>query len=115
MSSIRLPQDRTIPGHGDIILIIDDDPANRDFLHDTLVRKGFTSVVAADGKEGLNLAQKLLPAVITLDIMMPHMDGWQLLAALKLDPDTHDIPIILVTIGGRKNSGVCPERFRISH
>jgi signal transduction histidine kinase/CheY-like chemotaxis protein len=105
LSSTRPPPDRAIPCHGDTILIIDDDQANRDLLHDILVRKGFTSVVAADGKEGLDLAHKLQPAVITIDVMMPHIDGWQLLSALKLDPDTYHIPVILVTIAKDRTQG----------
>jgi CheY-like chemotaxis protein len=70
-----------------------------------LTRKGFTSILVADGKDGLEMAHKLHPAVITLNLMMPHMDGWQLLAALKLDPDTQDIPVILVTLGEDRTQG----------
>jgi len=105
LSTTHPPQELIIPGHDNTILIIGDDPANRDLLNNMLVGKGFTSIVAADGKEGLELARKLLPGVITLDVMMPKMDGWQLLAALKLDPDTQYIPVILVTIGEDRTQG----------
>jgi CheY-like chemotaxis protein len=57
------------------------------------------------GEEGLRLAKELLPAVITLDVMMPGMDGWAVLAALKADPDPDDIPVIMVTIIDQKNMG----------
>jgi len=57
------------------------------------------------GQEGLRLAKELLPAVITLDVMMPGMDGWAVLSALKADPDLADIPVIMVTIVDQKNMG----------
>ena len=60
---------------------------------------------AAGGEEGLRLAKQLRPAAITLDIMMPHMDGWGVLIRLKNDPITLDIPVVLVTIMDNKNLG----------
>ena len=105
LSTTRPLQEQAISGHDDTILIIDNDQANRELLQNTLVGKGFTSIVTTDVKEGLELARKLLPALITLDVMMPKMDGWQLLAALKLDQDTQDIPVILVTIGEDRTQG----------
>jgi CheY-like chemotaxis protein len=62
--------------------------------------------VAADGKDVLEMAHVLRPVVITLDVMMPHVDGWQLLVALKLDPDMQDIPVILVTLGEGRTKGL---------
>jgi CheY-like chemotaxis protein len=62
--------------------------------------------VSADGgEEGLRLAGELRPDVITLDAMMPGMDGWAVLAALKADPDVSDIPVIMLTIVDDKNLG----------
>jgi hypothetical protein len=59
----------------------------------------------SSGEEGLGLARKLHPDVITLDIMMPGMDGWAVLSALKRDPSTEPIPVVMVTIVDDKNLG----------
>jgi CheY-like chemotaxis protein len=61
--------------------------------------------VAADGKRGLELAKQLKPAVITLDVMMPSLDGWSVLTALKADPATAEIPVIMLTIVDDKQMG----------
>ena len=61
--------------------------------------------VAADGQRGLELAKELQPAVITLDVMMPGMDGWSVLTTLKADPATAGIPVIMLTIVDDKNMG----------
>ena len=63
-----------------------------------LATKGFEVVTASTGEEGLRLAHALQPAVITLDVMMPQMDGWAVLRALKADPELRDIPVIMVTM-----------------
>jgi len=61
--------------------------------------------VATGGRTGFELAKQLKPAVITLDVMMPHMDGWSVLTALKADPATADIPVIMLTIVDDKQMG----------
>jgi CheY-like chemotaxis protein len=63
-----------------------------------LQRSGFRVVTAADGIEALRCARELRPAAITLDIMMPGVDGWTVLAAFKGDPQLADIPVVLVSI-----------------
>ena len=68
------------------MLIIDDDPTIRDLLRRFLSKEGFGVASAASGAQGLELARQLKPAVITLDVMMPGMDGWAVLSALKADP-----------------------------
>jgi CheY-like chemotaxis protein len=70
-----------------------------------LERQGFDVVTAADGLEGLALARERHPVAITLDIMMPGVDGWTVLAAIKGDPGLADIPVILVTIVDEKHRG----------
>ena len=90
---------------GPIILVIDDDPAVQELMRRSLEKDGFRVVVAADGKTGLELAKHLQPAVITLDVMMPQMDGWSVLTALKADPATADIPVIVLTIVDDKQMG----------
>jgi PAS domain S-box-containing protein len=80
------------------VLVIDDDPHARDLIARTLEREGFRVVTAPGGERGLHLARSLGPALITLDIIMPSMDGWSTLAALKADARTADIPVALVSI-----------------
>ena len=62
-------------------------------------------MTAASGIEGLRLAKRLCPALITLDVLMPGIDGWQVLTALKADPDLAEIPVVMVTIVDEKNLG----------
>jgi signal transduction histidine kinase/DNA-binding NarL/FixJ family response regulator len=80
------------------ILVIDDDPAVRDLMTRFLVKLGFGVIAAVDGEEGFKLAKKTRPAIITLDVMMPEMDGWGVLSRLKSDPELASIPVIMVTI-----------------
>jgi CheY-like chemotaxis protein len=70
-----------------------------------LVKEGFAVVTAAGGIEGLRRARETRPAAITLDVMMPDLDGWTVLAALKGDPELADIPVILVTILDEQTRG----------
>jgi signal transduction histidine kinase/DNA-binding response OmpR family regulator len=87
------------------VLVIDDDPTVRDLLQRFLSKEGFRVASAAGGEEGLRLAQALRPDAITLDVLMPGMDGWSVLTALKADPALVDIPVIMLTIVDDKNLG----------
>jgi signal transduction histidine kinase/CheY-like chemotaxis protein len=87
------------------VLVIDDDPAVRDLMQRFLAKEGFGVRTAATGPEGLALARALRPSAITLDVMMPGMDGWAVLAALKADPALAAIPVIMVTILDDKEMG----------
>jgi len=80
---------------GTKILCIDDDPDAIEILRKYLVPEGYSVAVAYSGDEGIKLAQDLKPSLITLDIMMPHKDGWQVLRELKRDGRTKDIPVII--------------------
>jgi CheY-like chemotaxis protein len=62
-------------------------------------------VGAQSGEEGLRLAKEARPSVITLDVLMPGMDGWAVLTRLKADPDLAAIPVIMVTIVADRNMG----------
>jgi CheY-like chemotaxis protein len=86
-------------------LVIDDDATVRDLMQRSLSKDGYCVEVAADGRTGLEMAKRLKPAVITLDVMMPSMDGWAVLTALKADPATADIPVVMLTIVDDKNMG----------
>ena len=87
------------------VLVIDDDSTARDLIQRTLNKEGFTVLLAGDGPSGIELARKLRPRVITLDVMMPRMDGWAVLSALKADPATAAIPVIMLTIVDDKQIG----------
>ena len=82
----------------DTVLVIDDDPAVRDLMSRFLTKSGFRAVAAADGEEGLRLAREVNPLVITLDVIMPEYDGWDVLRKLKSDPSLAQIPVIMVTV-----------------
>jgi len=82
----------------DTILVIDDDPAVRDLMSRFLSKLGFRAVAAAGGEEGLRLAREVNPLVITLDVIMPECDGWDVLRKLKSDPSLAQIPVIMVTV-----------------
>jgi PAS domain S-box-containing protein len=108
MSSAEVPEDPATPpvvsSHaydgqgGQTVLVIDDDPTMRDLLRRVLEREGFAVATAASGSEGLLLAEQLKPDVITLDVMMPSMDGWTLLSKLKEHSELADIPVVMVTM-----------------
>ncbi len=83
---------------GNIVLVIDDDDSVREVLKSYLTRLGYQVAGAASAAEGLKLAHKLHPDAITLDIMMPEVDGWSLLTTLKSDPELADIPVIVVSM-----------------
>ena len=87
------------------VLVIDDEPAVHDILTRTLGRQGFRVEGALSGEEGLRKARKLHPQVITLDVMMPGMDGWAVLVALKSDRNVADIPVVMLTIVDDRNLG----------
>ena len=94
----RPPDDQPQPARGTCVLVIDDDPLQRDLLQRFLSREGYTVRTATGGEQGLLLARTLLPAAITLDVMMPDMDGWSVLSALKSDPALSAIPVIMLTM-----------------
>ena len=92
-------------GAAGTILIVDDDPNVHELLGRSLAKYGFDVKSAFTGEDGLRLARKLRPQAITLDVMMPGMDGWTVLSSLKSDQDLADIPIIMLTIVDNKNLG----------
>jgi PAS domain S-box-containing protein len=88
-----------------LILVVDDDATVRQTMSRFLEREGFAVVEADGGREGLRLARELLPDAITLDIVMPDLEGWTVLAAIKGDPSLAGIPVILLTILDEKSRG----------
>jgi CheY-like chemotaxis protein len=88
-----------------LILVVDDDATVRGLVERHLERAGFAVVTARGGKEGLRLVRELRPAAVTLDITMPDLDGWTVLAAIKDDPALASIPVVLMSIVEEKNRG----------
>ena len=116
--TLRIPEDveaRTSQGEGELapspegsagrILVIDDEASVRALLRRFLVREGFTVDEAVSGEAGLAHARAQRPDAITLDVMMPGMDGWEVLAALKGDPALADVPVIMLTVVDDKQLG----------
>ncbi|MDP6572309.1 MAG: PAS-domain containing protein [Rhodospirillales bacterium] len=80
------------------VLVVDDDPKVRDLLSRYLGRNGYHVRAAANGEEALSLAERLRPDAITLDVLMPGMDGWAVLGALKDNAELSEIPVIMLSI-----------------
>jgi two-component system NtrC family sensor kinase len=116
--TVRLPASTDVPAEdpissdrgrstrADCVLVIDDDATARELISDHLKAGGFSVVTAAGGVEGIKLAKELQPTAITLDVMMPDLDGWSVLAALRQDPELADIPVIMVSIVDDKRRGI---------
>lgn len=79
------------------ILVVDDEPGIIDIVSTNLSAEGFTIISAENGEKGLELAHKHHPDLVVLDIMMPGIDGWEVLRRLENDPDTAGTPVILLT------------------
>jgi signal transduction histidine kinase/CheY-like chemotaxis protein len=103
--SSTAPDGRRSPTAG-CVLVIDDDATARELIADHLKAEGFSVVTAAGGVEGLKLAKELRPTAITLDVMMPDLDGWSVLAALRQDPELAEIPVIMITIVDEHRRGI---------
>jgi signal transduction histidine kinase/CheY-like chemotaxis protein len=87
-----------LPPEATYVLVIDDDPVQRDLIERFLSKEGFTVRCAASGEAGLRLARQSRPVAITLDVMMPEMDGWSVLTELKADAELRDVPVIMLTM-----------------
>ena len=87
------------------VLVIDDDPAVRDFMSRSLVSEGIRTLLAADGEEGLRLAREGHPDLIFLDVLMPKLDGWGVLSALKADDVLSNIPVVMLTMMNNPEMG----------
>jgi|TARA_B110000003_G_scaffold213695_1_gene212743 CheY-like chemotaxis protein len=79
------------------ILIVEDNEMNRDMLSRRLERKGFSIVMAEDGKKGVDMSLSETPDLILMDLSLPVMDGWEATSTIKANPVTKDIPIIVLT------------------
>ena len=85
-------------GEGPLVLVCDDDPSLLEVARMLLSTHGYRALVAQSGAEAVRLAVSERPAVIILDLYMPSMDGWQTVEALKADPATADIPVLVLSV-----------------
>jgi len=86
-----------MPGNGRLILVIDDAEDNLEIVSAKLTHLGYRVETATSGETGVINAQLHKPDLIFLDLMLPNMDGWEVLSKLKNDPRTKDIPVVLMT------------------
>jgi hypothetical protein len=93
-------------GRAGTVIVIDDSEQARELIRRFLVDEGFRVLEAASGEAGLALARQERPDAITLDVLMPGMDGWAVLAALKADPQLADVPVIMLTMLDDRNLGL---------
>ncbi|WP_406660719.1 response regulator [Methanolobus sp. ZRKC3] len=93
-------------GNEPLILVVEDDDDSRELLEFTLAYEGYRVASVASGKEALELANSMKPFAITLDIMMPKMDGWEVLKHLRDEERTHDIPVIITSMTDDKEMGI---------
>jgi signal transduction histidine kinase/DNA-binding response OmpR family regulator len=91
-------REATTDAHRPLILVVEDDPKAIDLLSSHLGEGGYRMALAGSGKEALAKARALRPLAITLDILFPTEDGWQILQDLKTDPETRDIPVLILSI-----------------
>ena len=87
------------------ILVIDDDSNAQELMKKFLIKESYNVLQATSGPRGLDLAAKHLPDLITLDVMMPEMDGWEVLAALQNNETTKNIPVIMLTMANEPDIG----------
>jgi signal transduction histidine kinase/CheY-like chemotaxis protein len=94
------------PGDGRAgILVVEDDRRSANLLRVYLEDAGYAVSIARDGVEGLELAGRLRPAAVILDILLPRLNGWDLLAQLKSDPATSEIPVVIVSMTDEQGAG----------
>ncbi len=79
------------------ILVIDDEPGIIDIVETNLLGEGFEVISAKDGREGVEKIRSEKPDLVVLDVMMPYLDGWQVLKEIEKDPDTAGVPVIMLT------------------
>ena len=99
IAALQIEDDRdTLDRDSRVILVIEDDPAFARILRQHCHDKGFKCLASATGEAGLELARKHLPSAVILDIRLPGMDGWAVLATLKGDTRTRHIPVHVVSV-----------------
>ena len=90
---------------GKLIMVVEDDLKSSELMRIYLHKAGYRTVTAFNGEEVMGIAKKFIPSAITLDIMLPEKDGWQILKELKSDQWTKEIPVIVVSVANDKEIG----------
>jgi DNA-binding response OmpR family regulator len=90
----------------DIILVVDDDPAVLDLMQRILVKEGYRPVLADDPRQAMSLAHAVKPSAVILDVLMPGMNGWEVLRALKADAQFESVPVVMLTIVDDRRTGL---------
>ena len=90
---------------GKLVLVIDDELDSRTLLTHAIEEFGCKAMAASSGEQGLRMAREFRPHLITVDLMMPALDGWQVIRAIKADPALRDIPVVVVSIVAGENRG----------
>jgi len=93
------------PPRQETILVVDDEPDITEMIAGYLSNEGYGTLIATSGREALELAKTHHPLAITLDVMMPEMDGWEVLQKLKENPETVDIGVVIVSISDNRETG----------
>ncbi|MER5930092.1 response regulator [Streptomyces sp. NPDC002054] len=88
---------RVVPGASGRVLVVDDNKVIRQLIKVNLELEGFEVVTAADGAECLDVVHQVRPDVVTLDVVMPRLDGFGAAAQLRADPRTRDLPVAIVS------------------
>jgi CheY-like chemotaxis protein len=102
---MNIIEDRLCPDPANTILVVEDDPQAAKLLSLSLSRAGYEVLLAANGSTALELANRCHPKAITLDILLPDRDGWEVLAELKASPRTRDIPVVIVSVLDQQTLG----------
>jgi signal transduction histidine kinase/CheY-like chemotaxis protein len=89
-----------------LVLVTEDDPAAAELLSRQLGGAGFRTRIARTGTQAIAMARELRPAAITLDILLPELDGWEVMTRLKQDPTTSDIPVVVVSVIDNPELGI---------
>jgi signal transduction histidine kinase/DNA-binding response OmpR family regulator len=103
--AVAEPTPAAEPAAAGSVLIVEDDPRSAGLLRVYLEDVGYTVVIARDGLEGLELARRLEPAAVILDVLLPRVNGWEVLAQLKSDPATSAIPVVIVSMIDEQGAG----------
>ena len=84
-------------GGGKLVLVVDDDEPIQEFMKIVIEREGFQTMIASNGAVGLEIAKAYKPDLIITDIMMPQMDGYQMIRKLQEDGETRTIPVMIIS------------------
>jgi signal transduction histidine kinase len=101
-----VPAPVPVPGAERVVVVVDDDRASQELIGAYLRETGAQVLRADDGAAGLDAVRQVRPRAVVLDIRLPVLDGWQVIAALKEDPATRDIPVVVVSVVDERARGL---------